>query len=206
MVVYVVTNKINGKKYVGQTVQTLKGRWSYHKSPASRCLGLKSAIEKYGVDNFVIKEVAKASSQEEMDALEKEWIVKENSMSPNGYNLISGGGAGKVYSKESRKKMSESRKKYKQSPESNAKGAKTRSGTGNCNYGRDFSPEHRARISTKSKGNNSRAKIKVICIETGEIFPSISHAAKAIDANVGYMHQHVNGKYSKIKGLTFRKA
>lgn len=50
-IIYVVENTINGKKYVGQTVQPLKVRWQRHcRKEQSGCVALASAIAKYGAD------------------------------------------------------------------------------------------------------------------------------------------------------------
>lgn len=109
MIVYKITNLVNGKAYVGQTTQKLKNRWSYHKGPRSRCMAMKAAIDKYGVENFKIEELFVASSKEELNVKEIEFIEIHNTLAPNGYNLKTGG-ANAVYSEESRKKMSKASK------------------------------------------------------------------------------------------------
>ena len=64
-IIYVVENTINGKKYVGQTVQPLKVRWQRHcRKEQSGCVALASAIAKYGADAFKVSEVAQASTKE----------------------------------------------------------------------------------------------------------------------------------------------
>ncbi len=154
MIIYVITNKINGKQYVGQTVQRLENRWKFHLSKASRCLALRAAIEKYGKENFIIECMDFANSLEELNKKEIEWIDRLDSLAPSGYNLKTGGNA-PTYSEESRKKMSESRKKYKQSDESIKKGALSRTGPGNPNFGKKFSDEHRKKLSDAHRGNTS---------------------------------------------------
>jgi group I intron endonuclease len=91
MIIYKVTNLINGKVYIGQTVQDLKERWKGHQSGYSGCVALKFAIQKYGIENFTIEQVDHAYSLEELNKKEGNWIVQMNSLSPNGYNLKSGG-------------------------------------------------------------------------------------------------------------------
>ena len=67
-IIYVVENTINGKKYVGQTVQPLKVRWQRHcRKEQSGCVALASAIAKYGADAFKVSEVAQASTKEELN-------------------------------------------------------------------------------------------------------------------------------------------
>lgn len=112
MIVYLITNLINGKKYVGQTIQPLKSRWACHKSSGRGCPALKSAIKKYGEENFKVEEVDQAISREELDVKEKKWIAELNTFTPNGYNLTSGG-EHPIFSEEARIKMSESMKNRK---------------------------------------------------------------------------------------------
>jgi group I intron endonuclease len=94
MQVYLVTNKVNGKKYVGQTVQTLKKRWSSHGSDMKRRRGphaLVHALLKYGKENFSIRTLKICRTREELNTLEKHLIVKFKTKAPNGYNITDGG-------------------------------------------------------------------------------------------------------------------
>ena len=43
-------------------------------------------IEKYGLENFEFEILDSASSQEELDEQQKNYIKKYNSLEPNGYN------------------------------------------------------------------------------------------------------------------------
>ena len=53
--IYKITNKITSQSYIGQTKQDLDERWRQHKKANSNCVYLKSAFNKYGVDNFDFK-------------------------------------------------------------------------------------------------------------------------------------------------------
>jgi len=44
-------------------------------------------IEKYGLENFEFEILDTASSKEELDTKQKEYIKKFNSLEPNGYNV-----------------------------------------------------------------------------------------------------------------------
>lgn len=92
MIIYLVTNLINGKQYVGQTVQDLKKRWQGHQHGSS-CRVLSQAINKYGKDNFKIEVLDKAKTIDDLNTLEIKYINKLNTISPNGYNLQTGGGS-----------------------------------------------------------------------------------------------------------------
>jgi group I intron endonuclease len=91
-VIYLVTCKVNGKKYVGQTKFTLKKRWGEHlKKTKSGCqLYFHNAIRKYGVGNFSCLELEVCQS-ENLNAAESKWIAYYDCQYPNGYNLTSGG-------------------------------------------------------------------------------------------------------------------
>lgn len=98
MRIYCITNSANGKRYVGQTIQSIETRWRQHCSLQGKCRAIESAIRKYGAGAFSIEEIASAESQSELDALEQEWIARLDTVSPNGYNLSGGGeGAGAMH-------------------------------------------------------------------------------------------------------------
>lgn len=108
MIVYKIVNKITNKLYVGQTRQDIKIRWKQHIYDAKIGTShpLYRAIEKYGIESFDISEIDRANSQSELNYKEWFWVFTLNSMSPNGYNLMEGGGAKGKPSLESRIKMS----------------------------------------------------------------------------------------------------
>lgn len=93
--------------YIGQTGQDLHTRWLQHCS-SKYCRRLHYAINKYGRESFKIEEIDSANSLEELNQLEVYHIKKENCLSPNGYNLLTGGGSFRHH-EETKKKMSKSR-------------------------------------------------------------------------------------------------
>lgn len=198
MIVYKITNKINGKSYIGQTVRSLEERFRSHCADNSGCLAIKAAIDKYGRENFVIETLFKAESLEELNDKEAKFINDFNTLAPNGYNLKIGGNSPR-FSDESRKRMSKSRKAYKQSEESIRKGAITRSGEGNWAFGKRFDEEHRTKLSLSHIGNSSRPKIKVFCKELNKTYNSIGEAAKELGISISYLSQVLN---KKRKGFT----
>jgi group I intron endonuclease len=106
--IYKITNKINGKIYIGQTIQTLKERWKQHKKVGSNCCYLKKAFVKHGIDNFEFKLIC-ICFDEDLNKYEIQYMEKYNSMVPNGYNLRKGGNNGKHH-EETKKKISEALK------------------------------------------------------------------------------------------------
>jgi len=108
MLVYKVTNKINNKIYIGITTRNINIRWKEHCNLRARSSILKSAISKYGKDNFIIEEIDKAINKKDLCDKETYWIKHSNSLYPNGYNYqISGQNLS--ISKETRIKQSKSK-------------------------------------------------------------------------------------------------
>lgn len=108
MVVYLVTNKINGKQYVGQTTKKLNLRWNEHTSNQSQSV-LHKAIRKYGKDAFLVETLHCCDTKEEMDFVEIFYISFLNTKAPNGYNLTDGGEGRSGYSlsEDAKKRISE---------------------------------------------------------------------------------------------------
>jgi group I intron endonuclease len=95
--IYRIINKLNGRSYIGQTVQ-LRRRWLGHiRSSNSGDTVIGKAIKKYGLDSFEFIVLEEAESQEELDRLECYYISLYNtnlSKGGSGYNLTDGGYAG----------------------------------------------------------------------------------------------------------------
>ena len=92
-IVYSITNSVNGKMYIGQTIQPLKNRMHQHlyKARKGKMLPLYSSIRKYGWDNFKCEIIGYAKSKEELDDMEIKHI-KINDSTSIGYNIAHGGG------------------------------------------------------------------------------------------------------------------
>lgn len=108
--VYIATNKVNGKQYVGIT-KNLKRRWHEHASASGSSPAFHAAIKKHGKDGFVFSHICDAFDFEAACEIEQMLIQQHNTKSPSGYNLTSGGDgvAGRSLSdqeKESRRKAS----------------------------------------------------------------------------------------------------
>lgn len=94
--IYKITNIVNGKSYIGQTVQDVKERFYQH--CATKCskavsnMAIHKAIKKYGKSNFTIEVIEEIDSANLNDR-EKYWIKYYNSYN-NGYNSTEGGQEG----------------------------------------------------------------------------------------------------------------
>ena len=94
--IYLITNHINGKRYVGQTVNPIHHRWSKHIEEAyggnkSNSL-LHRAIIKYGASNFGIN-ILEECADTELNEKEKNYIKKYDTYYTHnkGYNMTWGG-------------------------------------------------------------------------------------------------------------------
>jgi group I intron endonuclease len=88
-VIYLATNKINGKKYVGLTRRSLLARWTQHVNVASKQAKtyFHKAIVKYGKECFDVQPIASALSLDALGPLEAELIRQ---IRPE-YNQTNGG-------------------------------------------------------------------------------------------------------------------
>ena len=104
--IYVITNIVNAKQYVGVT-NNLKRRWNEHKT-FKRNLYIGRAIKKYGIENFLFTHIVNAFDIECAYSIEQMLIKEKNTRMPNGYNMTDGGegGNGLIWSEESRDKIS----------------------------------------------------------------------------------------------------
>ena len=98
--IYVITNKNNGKLYVGQTSKTIEERFKKHLQDSlcevKKHRMLYEAIREYGEDSFMIKEIEKCD-ESIADSREQFWIKQFQSFGQNGYNATIGGRAYKPY-------------------------------------------------------------------------------------------------------------
>ncbi|MFA5031326.1 MAG: GIY-YIG nuclease family protein [Patescibacteria group bacterium] len=100
--IYIATNLVNGKQYVGQTTKNLKRRIRGHKN--KRNYPISNAIKKYGIENF--KWISFSCPEEDLDWQESFLIKELNTLAPYGYNLETGGNKNKHLHKSTREIMS----------------------------------------------------------------------------------------------------
>ena len=95
MIIYKITNKENGKMYIGQTINSIEDRWHRHCNDAMNNIldtHFARAIRKYGKENFTIEEIDTASSQDELNKkgykVEKSAIKLNNTISSLGFHNV----------------------------------------------------------------------------------------------------------------------
>jgi group I intron endonuclease len=185
--VYRITNLVSGKYYIGQTIGRIKARFTNHLSEARcrrNCRYLGNAIVKYGRYNFAIEPLATGiNTQEELDSIERLWILTTRSFDHRvGYNIEFGGnGRGKI-SPETREKMSgpktdEHRKKLSEA-------ARKRGG-------HPMSAEARAKIASWHTGRKSSPEtITKLRLSHIGFKPSPEAIAKTRAANLGHKRSY----------------
>jgi len=121
--IYMIKNKVNDKKYIGQTTDkkgyraglTLKQIKDKYNSY------LFNSFAKHGKDNFVIKIIDSGKNQNELNQKEEFYIQKYKTLDRNfGFNLKHGGSKGKL-TEETKKKISEANKGRELSEETKKK-------------------------------------------------------------------------------------
>lgn len=173
-VIYLIINKVNGHKYVGQTTQGTNKKWKQHIDEAMRMspYPLHKAMRKYGNGNFMIKEIYECK-EDELDEKKEYYIKKYNTFnSAEGYNATSGGEGG-LLSDETKQKISDIKLKQINSEEHNDNiGSSIKESLSNNKWGFHLAEN-------RGDGKHLATKILSINVETGEEreWDSISDAA-----------------------------
>ena len=168
--IYKITNRINGKIYIGQTSRGLSARWREHvyRSKNNICNNhFKRAIRKHGSEAFA-KEVLIDNLTADLANRYEELYIELYDTFNFGYNSTRGGDNMEM-TIEARKKLSKAMKGENnpmygltgekhhmhgkaRSEETKQKMSEARKGEKNPMYGKTFSKEHRQKISKAGKG------------------------------------------------------
>lgn len=230
--VYLHTNKINGKKYIGITHLKPERRWSKGEGyRTSRHFYF--AIQKYGWDGFTHEVIKSNLTKEQACEMEKNLIGQLKTTDDNfGYNLSTGGESGAAGTKqpqeriektrkihtgrkiteETRIKMSESAKGRKFSKETLEKMSKAKKG-------KPLSKEHIEHMANAKRGvcmsdsakeNMRKSKkefmVKVYCETNGKEYCSVHEAARSLGVSASNISSVCKGKHAHTKGYVFRYA
>jgi hypothetical protein len=97
--VYLVTNNLNGKQYVGQTINP--------HLPMGHGRIMKAAYKKHGKENFTYEPICtQITNRSGLNTIERFWISVMDTIVPNGYNIDLGGSEGSTWTEERRKRIS----------------------------------------------------------------------------------------------------
>jgi group I intron endonuclease len=200
---YRITNIINGKCYIGQTKSTER-RFNEHKNGFGSSL-LTKAIHKYGILNFEFENLG-CIREEFIDLFEQEAIIHFNSIAPNGYNLDSGGCKNKRHCEDTKRKLSEARKKRITTEETKRKMSiarigkkltkeicsnisKAKKGKSNGLIGHKRSEETKKKISDATKGRVMSEKTKKALYLANKGIPRSEETKKKLSViSTGRLH------------------
>lgn len=197
--VYRHINKINNKSYIGITQQRLLKRFKAGLGYPEKDQPLfAKAIKKYGWSNFIteiletnIKTLEKANEREQYwIAYYHTWVYDPQC---NGYNALPGGNIhpGHIQTIETREKISNALTGIKRSDITKLKIQKAKTG-------KKFSEAHKNALKNKPK---IKLRKRVQCIETGEIFESISEAVQKYGDSI---RKCLAGKTKKAYGYHWK--
>ncbi len=212
--IYKIINMIDNKVYIGQSTN-IKNRYCSHKSDLKNNKHpnnhLQNAYNKYGKNNFKF-EIIYICNEKDLDKKEIYWINFYNSTNRKyGYNLDSGGtihkhhseetkqkisklNTGKKLTEEHKEKLSKAHKGKKISEETKKKLAETSRGNKNT-LGRHHTEEAKQKISDKLRERKYTYGTKIICLNTLEVFNSITLASiKYNNINISNITNCCKGK------------
>lgn len=197
--VYKITNNINGKVYIGQSIN-IKARWKDHihalNRNDSRCTLLQRAWNKYKQENFFF-EILELCSEDMLDEVETKYIDMYDACK-NGYNIESGGNVNKHLSDETKQKLRESHLGMKMSDETRKKMSESRIGEKNPMYGQTHSETTRKKISDSKKGKPGHpcTDYQKECLRLANLGKEVSEETrrKISEANKGNIPHNKNSR------------
>ena len=175
--IYCFTNKLNNKKYIGQTI-CFYTRFTKHKKGISGAPKFENAIKKYGFKGFFF-EILEYCEENLLNEREEYWILFHQTLNDKfGYNILQRQDRikRKKHTEESKAKMSSSQRKAFPNG---------RSGENNPFYGQKHSQESLDIITKKAIGKISPNRKPIIAYNDKEIkeFQYLDLAAKAFNGS-----------------------
>lgn len=167
-IIYVATNLLNNKRYVGQTTGSLNRRISSHLSNTSSDNYFHSSLKEYGYENFKWEIVDAVENKNQLDVSEQYYInFYDTTNNDKGYNSTTGGinfihveetlkkirekTIGKIISDETRKKISEANLGKHSGPKSEL----TKMKISAANKGKKRSDETKEKMSKSHTGDKN---------------------------------------------------
>ena len=175
--IYISTNKVNGKSYIGKTYDSLECRKSNHKWFALNNLydvHFHRAIRKYGFDKFEWNIIEDNIDKNDLEEKEVYYVDKFDTFK-NGYNMTIGGEKNYSLSEESKKKISDTHRGKKLSKETKLKISNSVKNLYTDEYRKLISiktkkamlnPEVKRRLSISHKGHKHSEETKKKMIES----------------------------------------
>lgn len=225
--IYAVIHEKSGMAYIGQSVNNIRDRVASHFSDAFNKkktiynTRFSEAIRRFGIESFSVWELSRHYSQEDLDRAEIDAIKKYRTNLSCGFNSESGGKRNYVYSQVTVEKMSASRMGPKNPRYGKEVSAKTRKLIGDATrgeksawYGKKHTKEELRKISESNRKYYSehperaaaiaaRRRRKIICLDTGKIYDSMTDAAIEHKTTVAKLCCVCKGKSKTVSGKRF---
>jgi group I intron endonuclease len=213
MYIYKIKNIVNGKIYIGQCTKLYAESANYYGSGKL----IKSAIKKYGLDNFEKIILCECDSKDELNKMEIYYITYYNSML-DGYNIACGGNGGNL-GEVVNKKISNTIKQlwedgvyeetnwserpiYNHTAETIEKIKNSQSGELGYWYGKKLSKEHIGKIKINTNIACSRPDVRERFLEkmrSKEVREKISNSLKGnVPWNKGKSNVYTEGQLKKM--------
>lgn len=172
-VIYMATNKINGKSYIGHTNnlqrrkrEHRKGGRDLEKYSPNKTSAFYRAINKYGFENFEWHILEECSDDLDIrKKLEQKYILKYGTYG-KGYNLTPGGEDSKAL----QKWLKDNPERHKAMAQKNMKKCQQ--------WCKEHKQQHLAQLNEVRQKGIDATKRKVKCLETGEVFESLAEAER----------------------------
>ena len=219
--IYLITNMVNGKIYVGQAMD-IEDRWANHRAGLNGGYHvnkhLQRAWDKYGADSFSFT-VLTECAEEQLNTMEEYFIFCLDSYDSRvGYNKNYGGGGGRP-TEETKKKIGEFHKGKTLSAETKRKlsefhkgktlSAETKRKLSESNKGKTLSAETKRKLSESQKNDKKKSKTVIgIHKVTGLIveYPSTREARRQTGIDNSYIAHCCKGKAKSAGGYTWMYA
>ena len=151
--IYYWKNNLNGKGYVGQSLNLKKRIRTYLRRRFADIPRFYSSVQKYGLENFTCYKVMDCCpSKVALNYWETYWIKALDTFGPNGYNMTTGGNANSI--------TDEIRIKIRNSLRGRTVSDETKRRMSNAHRGRRHSEESRRKISETNKSMEIRQRIR----------------------------------------------
>lgn len=206
--IYCIENLVDGKKYIGQS-NDVEYRWKRHKYELNRGTHdndyLQKAWDKYGDNNFKFY-IVEPCDVELLNEREVYYIDFYDTLNRNkGYNLISGGGVNKYYSKEVCEKIRQALIGHTVSLETRIKLSEHHadvSGENHPMFGRKHSEEAKEKMRQAGIGRPSSRKnlTPVFCVELDTAFENATEASKILHLDSGAILKCCRGERKTCGG------
>jgi group I intron endonuclease len=212
--VYLITNTIDNKKYVGQCISSdIHERWKGHLKKSSNCRYLKHAFEKYGVSQFKFQIIC-ICFDEDCDKYEGEYMNKYNTIAPNGYNLRQAGNNG-FHNNETKEKIRATLKAFYANftDQEKEEYAEKHRGKNNKRFGVKLSEQEKQKLSMLMKEQHKLGKFTYITKPVNQYsldnqfiaaYKSLTEASTKLNIQVPYISMCCNNVRKSAKGFIFK--